>query len=122
MSIIAKLVSDIKNGFLTKKLKIVQQYSKKSINILNILLREGFIKNYIINKETIIIYLKYKKNKSVINDIKYIAKKKKIVNIKKNSIYKKKKKFIILSTTLGLLTIVEAKKYNIGGKVICEVS
>jgi ribosomal protein S8 len=61
MNIIANLISTIKNGFLAKKEKIVQPYSKKSINILDILIKEGFIKNYKIENNKINIYLKYKK-------------------------------------------------------------
>jgi ribosomal protein S8 len=122
MTTTAKLFSGIKNGFLAKKSKIIQQYSKKSIQILNILLREGFIKKYIIEKKTIIIYLKYKQNKSVINDIKYISKNEKNIYIKNKNLYKIKKNFLILSTSLGLVTVIEAKKYNIGGKLICKIN
>jgi ribosomal protein S8 len=41
---LSNLFSKIKNGYLSKKSKITQQYSKQSINILNILVKEGFIK------------------------------------------------------------------------------
>lgn len=121
MSTISNLFSNIKNGFLSKKFKIIQKYSKQSINILNILIKEGFIKNYKIEKKKINIYLKYKKNKSVINDIIFFSKNNKYIYIKNKNLYKIKKNFYLLSTTLGLLNITEAKKYNIGGKLICKI-
>ena len=43
---LSNLFSKIKNGYLSKKSKITQQNSKQCINILNILVREGFIKSY----------------------------------------------------------------------------
>ena len=46
---LSNLFSKIKNGYLSKKSKITQQNSKQCINILNILVREGFIKSYKIN-------------------------------------------------------------------------
>ena len=75
MDNISNLFSKIKNGFLSKKTTIVYKESKQILNILNILIKEGFIKNYKINKKKqIIIYLKYKNNKSIINNIKRISK------------------------------------------------
>jgi len=121
MNTISNLISAIKNGSLSKKPKIIQKYSKQSIKFLNILIREGFIKNYKIEKNTINIYLKYKKNKSVINNIKYISKSEKFVYIKNKDLYKIKKGFFLISTSLGLLTLIEAKKYNVGGKLICKI-
>jgi small subunit ribosomal protein S8 len=121
MFVILKLFLEIKNAFLSKKLKIIQQYSKQSINVLNILIKEGFIKNYKIkSKNKISIYLKYKQNKSVINNIKYLSKFGKFIYINNKNLYKKKKGFFLISTPLGLLTLSEVKKYKIGGKLICK--
>jgi len=119
---LSNLFSKIKNGFLSKKTKIVQQNSKQSINILNILLNEGFIKSYKINsKNQIEIFLKYKNNKSVIHEIKRMSKPGKRLYLKNKDLYIKKKGFYILSTSLGILTDLEAKKLNIGGEFICKI-
>lgn len=121
MDNISNLFSKIKNGFLSKKTKIVQQESKQILYILNILIKEGFIKNYkIIEKKQIIIYLKYKNNKSVIKNIKRISKPGKRIYIKNKDLYKKKG-FFIISTSYGLLTLLEAKKLNTGGELICNI-
>ncbi len=119
---LSNLFSKIKNGFLSKKTKIIQQNSKQTINILNILINEGFIKSYKINsKNQIEIFLKYKNNKSVISDIKRLSKPGKRLYIKNKDLYIKKKGFYIISTSLGLLTDLEAKKLNVGGELICKI-
>lgn len=119
---LSNLFSKIKNGFLSKKTKIIQQNSKQSINVLNILVNEGFIKSYKINsKNQIEIFLKYKNNKSVINEIKRISKPGKRLYLKNKDLYIKKQGFYILSTSLGILTDLEAKKLNVGGEFICKI-
>lgn len=119
---LSNLFSKIKNGFLSKKTKIIQQNSKQSINVLNILIHEGFIKSYKINsKNQIEIYLKYKNNKSVINEIKRMSKPGKRLYLKNKDLYIKKQGFYLLSTSLGVLTDLEAKKLNVGGELICKI-
>jgi len=41
--------------------------------------------------------------------------------LKNKDLYIKKKGFYILSTSLGILTDLEAKKLNIGGEFICKI-
>lgn len=119
---LSNLFSKIKNGFLSKKTKIIQQNSKQSINVLNILIHEGFIKSYKINsKNQIEIYLKYRNNKSVINEIKRMSKPGRRLYLKNKDLYIKKQGFYILSTPLGILTDLEAKKLNVGGELICTI-
>ena len=89
---LSNLFSKIKNGYLSKKSKITQQNSKQCINILNILVREGFIKSYKINSNNQLdIYLKYKKNKAIITEIKRLSKPGKRLYVKNKDLYIKKK-------------------------------
>lgn len=119
---LSNFFSKIKNGFLSKKIKILQQNSKQSIDILNILINEGIIKSYKINsKNQIEVYLKYKNNKSVIYEIKRISKPGKRLYIKNKDLYIKKQGLYILSTSLGVITDLEAKKLNVGGELICKI-
>ncbi len=119
---LSNLFSKIKNGYLSKKSKITQQYSKQSINILNILVKEGFIKSYKINSNNQLdIYLKYKNNKAVINEITRLSKPGKRLYIKNKDLYIKKKGFYIISTSIGILTDLQAKKLNVGGELICKI-
>lgn len=119
---LSNLFSKIKNGCLVKKSKITQQKSKKCIHILNILIKEGFIKSYKINsKNQLDIFLKYKKNKSVIKEIKQLSKPGKRLYITNKDLYKKKTGFYIISTSIGVLTDLQAKKLNVGGELICKI-
>lgn len=119
---LSNLFSKIKNGYLAKKSKIVQQKSKQNINILNILVKEGFIKSYKINsKNQLDIYLKYRKNKAVIIEIKRLSKPGKRLYITNKDLYKNKKGFYIISTSVGILTDLQAKKLNVGGELICKI-
>ena len=119
---LSNLFSKIKNGYLAKKSKIVQQKSKQSISILNILVKEGFIKSYKINsKNQLNIYLKYRKNKAVIIEIKRLSKPGKRLYITNKDLYKNKKGFYIISTSVGILTDLQAKKLNVGGELICKI-
>lgn len=119
---LSNLFSKIKNAYLTKKTKIIQIKSKQIINILNILIKEGFIKSYKINsKNQLDIYLKYKKNKAVITEIKRLSKPGKRLYITNKDLYKKKRGLYIISTSLGILTDLQAKKLNVGGELICKI-
>ena len=121
---LSNLFSKIKNGYLSKKSKIVERKSKQNINLLNLFIREGFIKSYKISskkKAQIEIYLKYKKDQSIITEIQRISKPGKRLYIKNRDLYKKKKGFYILSTSKGILTDLQAKKLNVGGEFICKI-
>lgn len=121
---LSNLFSKIKNGYLSNKSKITQPKSKQSVNILNILVREGFIKSYKIsltNSNQLEIYLKYKNNQAVLTEIKRMSKPGKRLYIKNKDLYIKKKGFYILSTSTGLLTDLQAKKLNVGGELICKI-
>ena len=119
---LSNLFSKIKNGYLAKKSKIVQYKSKQSIYILNILIKEGFLKSYKINsKNQLDIYLKYKNNKAVISEIKRLSKPGKRLYIDNKNLYKKKSGFYLISTSIGILTDLQAKKLNVGGELICKI-
>lgn len=119
---LSNLFSKINNGYLSKKTKIIQHNSKQSINILNILIKEGFIKSYKLTKENQLnIYLKYKQNQPIINQIKRLSKPSRRIYFKNKDLYKKMNGFYILSTSIGILTDIQAKKLNVGGEAICKI-
>lgn len=119
---LSNLFSKINNGYLSKKTKIIQHNSKQSISILNILIKEGFIKSYKLTKQNQLnIYLKYKQNQPIINQIKRLSKPSRRIYFKNKDLYKKMNGFYILSTSVGILTDVQAKKLNVGGEAICKI-
>ena len=68
-STISDLAVRIRNGQKTRKLKILVKKSKNTINILDILKTEGFIRGYIIEDNNINVLLKYLSDKPVITKI-----------------------------------------------------
>jgi small subunit ribosomal protein S8 len=122
---LSNFFSKIKNGYLAKKNKIIQFKSKQIINILNILIKEGLIKSYKIskkNKNIIYIYFKYKNNKPIIQQITRISKPSRRIYVKNKDLFQLKKKGIyLISTSFGIYTILQAKKLNIGGELICNI-
>ena len=92
---LSNLFSKIKNGYLVRKLKITHQKSQQSINILNIFVKEGFIKSYKINSQNQLdIYLKYKKNKAALTQLKRLSKSGKRLYINNKNLYKKKNRIL----------------------------
>jgi small subunit ribosomal protein S8 len=118
---VSNLFSKIVNGSLVGKFFIKIQKSKKLVEILNILNKEGYIKGFEVKQDILIIFLKYIQNKPVITKITSISKPGKRFYVKNKNVFKLQGNLYILSTSKGLLTNVEAKKINIGGELICQI-
>ncbi|MGX7590353.1 30S ribosomal protein S8 [Candidatus Karelsulcia muelleri] len=123
---IADCLTRIRNGCLAKKDIIYIQYSKLKQNIINILLEQGFIGNYKLQKNKIIkVYLKYiyPKKTSVIKYIKRISK----PSLRKYSRSKNLPRVLnglgiaIISTSKGIITDKLSLKKKLGGEIICYV-
>lgn len=123
---ISDMLTIIRNGQVAKKKIVFLPYSKFKLLIVKVLKSEGFIKDYNIlnfNKSMIELFLKYFKNKPVIEKIQRISR-------PGLRIYKKKKfipkvmggmGIVIISTSLGVITDRIARKKGIGGEIICYV-
>lgn len=119
---ISNLLSSIKNGYISKKNKITQINSNQTRSLLNILIQNGFLRTYQIKKNNKIdIFLRYKQNQIVLDKIKKISKPSKRIYFKNKNLYKNKTGMYILSTSKGILTDIQAKKFNVGGEVICII-
>lgn len=122
MDTLSNLLSSIKNGYLAKKTQILQPKTNQNMRILNLFIKEGFIRSYrITNQNTLHIFLKYHQNIPALTYIKRLSKPGKRLYIKNKNLYIKKKGFYIISTTLGLKTDFESKKLNLGGELICQI-
>nr|YP_009495467.1 ribosomal protein S8 [Toxarium undulatum]AWQ64114.1 ribosomal protein S8 [Toxarium undulatum] len=97
---------------------IFQRRDKYCAPILNLLWDEGYISGYRINASTFSIFLKYKTNKPVITSIKLITKPGHVFSYSLNQLWKVKPKFglIIVSTSKGVLSLEECRRYKVGGK------
>jgi small subunit ribosomal protein S8 len=115
------MFANIQNGQLAKKIFVIQKKKKICESVLNILWDGGFILGYKTVEEDptkIKIYLKYYKNKPVIQTLKSVSKPGSRIYYSTKQIWKidSNKTFLIISTNKGLKTLMECKKLKIGGE------
>ncbi len=124
---IADMLTRIRNALARKKNEVIFPFSKMKFAIAKILEKENFISKVEIAEEDykqIKIVLKYtKENKSVINSLKKISKSGRRVYASRKEIPRvlEGSGIVIVSTSQGLMTDVEAKKKKLGGEIICEI-
>ena len=123
-SILKNVAINLNNSQIARRNFIFEPKTKLIVSFLNILWNEGFIfgyKLYGTNSNLLKIFLKYKKNKPVINSIKLFYNSG--GNYKLSQLWKldAKKNLIILNTSKGLMTIQDCKKNQIGGQPLFMV-
>ncbi|BCX80237.1 30S ribosomal protein S8 [Campylobacter sp. 19-13652] len=126
------LISDgltrIRNAAL-RKLETTQLLHSKVVEAtLAILAAKGYIESYNVveegNKKFINVVLKYDENgKSVINELKRVSKPGRRVYQGKDDIKRFKNGYgtVIVSTSKGVMSGIEAHKAGVGGEVLCTV-
>lgn len=126
---IADMLTRIRNATKAGHLIVDVPSSKMKVSIAKILKDEGFIKNFKLNddnrQKVLRIYLKYtEENFPAILNLKRISKPGRRVYIKAEQLAPVFNNIgvWILSTSRGILTNKTAKKMNVGGEVICEIS
>ena len=122
------MLTRIRNGQTTNKKVVDAPASRFRKNVLEVLKREGFIRNYE-EKEAkpginfFEIELKYYNGKPVITEIKRVSKPGRRVY---SSIKNLQKTYnglgvSILSTPRGVMSDNEAREANVGGEVLCSI-
>ena len=122
------MLTRIRNGQTTNKKVVDAPASRFRKNVLEVLKREGFIRNFE-EKEMrpginfFEIELKYYNGKPVISEIKRVSKPGRRVY---SSIKKLQKTYnglgiSILSTPRGVMSDNEARQANVGGEVLCTI-
>lgn len=124
---IADLLTRIRNANQRKKKSLKVPYSKMKNDIVKILLKEGYILDFRIEKtgieKIILIFLKYKGSEKVITGLKRISK----PGLRVYSEAEKLPKVLngygtaIISTSKGIMTDDEARAANVGGEVIAYI-
>lgn len=121
MQNVLKMLLKIKNGQLSKKLFIVNKKAKILEIFLKLLWKNGFIIGYskIPNKK-LKIFLKYVKNKPVINCLKIFYKSSKKFHFSIKQLWKlnSTNKFCLISTNKGVKSLLECKRENISGQLL----
>lgn len=125
---LADMFTVIRNASRAKIERVQLPSSKMKLEILDVLKKGGYIKNYkyIADKKqgTVMVYLKFDKEKTpAITDIKRISKSGLRVFVSKDEIPRvlRGMGMAIISTSSGILTGAQARKQGVGGEVICYV-
>lgn len=132
---IGDMIARIKNALTRGKKEVIVPHSSLKQNILEALVREGYVAGYEVSQEphdkkhtdrfkkNMIVQLKYFSGKSVICDIRRVSK-------PSLSVYKGLQNIgrvgnglgnFILTTSKGVLSDVEARSQHVGGKILLTV-
>jgi small subunit ribosomal protein S8 len=127
MNLLSNMVSAIKAGSRSRQLSVITQNSKLCVGVLSVLYRLGYIRGFSIkNKRSIVVMLKYVGSKSVLRSINVVSTPGRRVYIKNKALtrvlQRKDSGFLVLSTSLGLLTDEESAMRNVGGELLVKVS
>ena len=115
----------ISNGYLHKLIEIEVINSFLIVSFLKVLYHNGFIRGFIMKKNTILVLLKYYRGVPAIRHISTISKLSRRVYLSKREIItlSQNQEFFILTTPKGLFLKKNIFDENfMGGEVLCRVS
>ena len=122
------LLTRIRNGQRARKSSVLSPSSKLRANVLEVLKREGYIRDFARQESSpgineLRIELKYHEGKPVIREISRISKPGRRVYSKIKDLPKVYNGLgiSILSTPKGVMSDNEARAANLGGEVLCRV-
>ena len=125
---IGDMISRIRNGQMRLLSSVSIPASNFRLQILEVLKNEGYISNFILekeenNKKTLKVDLKYYEGNPVIREIKRVSKPGRRIYSRADSIPRIQNGLglAIISTPKGVMSDNEARKNNIGGEIICRV-
>ncbi len=125
---IGDMLTRIRNGQMARKSAVRAPMSKFRVNVLDVLKREGYIREWHEDigsdgRPELVIELKYFEGEPVISKIRRVSRPGRrvysgITDLKKvaNGLG-----ISVLSTPRGVLSDAEARAENVGGEVLCEV-
>ena len=122
---VSDLFTIIRNGLSVSKKEVTVSHSNFKESIVKVLVDEGYLSSYRVkdiknNKKLLVITLKYKDKKSVIDQISVSSKPGNRHYIQKQNIPKVLNGYgiSILSTSRGVITGKQARKLNVGGELL----
>jgi small subunit ribosomal protein S8 len=132
MDKIANLIISLKNAGMVGKEKVYLPFSKLTLNIANLLKKEGYVKAVKIGNEDsanpadkyIEIVLEYvSKNNPKIKEVKRISKSSQRVYTGTNEIPSHKRGYglVVVSTPKGIMSGKDARKEHVGGEILFSV-
>ena len=123
MDPVADMLTIIKNGYMVNKSDVSIIYSKYKFEIAKVLESDNRVEKVQKVDNKIQIKLAYKDQKPRLKTIKQVSKSGLRVyhKSKKLKSLKSGRGTILISTSKGVMTAMEAKKKNLGGEVICQI-
>ena len=120
---IADMLTRIRNAHLALHKEVSVPRSKIKESMAEILKEEGYITDYTVDENAIVITLKYFKGKPVIEGLKRLSKPGRRVYVGANDIPKVQNGLgiCILSTSHGVLAGDKAHQMKVGGELLCEI-
>jgi len=119
-STLSNFLSNLKNHSLSKKTILQQQPTKQILQLVQLLVQEGYLKGYYLSTPSQMVVLL--SPKQVIHNIQQISKPGKRVYIQNKWLYQNKTPDLyILSTVQGFVTQNQALQLNLGGELICKI-
>ena len=122
------MLTRIRNGQQARQMSVRSPASKFRVNVLEVLLREGYIRGYSSEElnpgiKQLKIELKYQQGNTVISEIKRVSRPWCRVYSKINDLSKLNNGLgiSIISTPRGIMSDNEAREANVGGEVLCKV-
>lgn len=126
---IADMLTQIRNGQMSKKASVNVPFSQKKVAILKVLKDGGYINAFEKveqenNKAHLAVELKYFKGKPVIEMIKRVSSPGLRVYSNKDELPKVKGGLgiVVISTPKGVMTDVQARQIGQGGEILCFVA
>jgi small subunit ribosomal protein S8 len=124
---VSQLVTCLKNGQMARKEKVITPGSKLKVSVLEILKKEGFIRDFLVENngsfDVLEITLSYNGTQAVIKDIEVMSTPGRRVYSKVNDIpiVYNGLGVVVLSTPKGVITDYEAKNLNVGGELLLKI-
>lgn len=122
------LLTRIRNGQAARLTAITSPASKLRTNVLEVLKREGYIRDYSVSQQDngiaqVSVELKYSEGQPVIREISRVSKPGRRIysQIKDVPRVYNGLGISILSTPRGVLSDKEAREANVGGEILCRV-
>lgn len=124
---IADMIIRMKNASDLRKESVVFPYSKLKLAILDVLLKEGFVKSYGKKGKKIAKFIEavliYEDGRPKINGVDRISKTSKRIYLKSKDIYPVRNGYglLVLSTPDGIVSGKFAKENNLGGEALFKI-
>ena len=127
MDPIADMIVRIKNASDSRKESVVFPHSKLKLAILDVLMKNGFVKSFGKKGKKIAkfieVVLVYENGEPKINGVERVSKTSKRIYQKSKDVRRVKSGLgkLILSTPKGIMTDKEAKEANVGGEALFKI-